>query len=117
MSELKPFRVSGDIFDEATEQLGLDETARELLSWAMRETHVSIPIRMDDGSTTVFHGYRVQHSTARGPTIGGLRWHPDKGSPWLLTVPLMPMVSSLRERSIPAGPSQSCEKTSTGLPE
>jgi len=59
------------------ERLGLDEAARELLTWAMRETHVAIPIRMDDGTHSTFHGYRVQHSNARGPTIGGLRWHPD----------------------------------------
>ena len=44
----------------------------------MREFHVTLPVRMDDGKFKVFHGYRVQYNSARGPTKGGLRWHPDE---------------------------------------
>jgi glutamate dehydrogenase (NAD(P)+) len=44
----------------------------------MREFVVTIPVRMDDGTTRVFKGYRVQYNSSRGPTKGGLRWHPDE---------------------------------------
>jgi glutamate dehydrogenase len=47
-----------------------------MLRWPMREYHVRIPVRMDDGSMRVFQGYRVQHNDARGPAKGGLRFHP-----------------------------------------
>jgi glutamate dehydrogenase (NAD(P)+) len=65
------------VLDAAAERLGLDENARELLRWPMREFRAMIPVRMDDGSLRILHGYRVQHNHARGPTIGGVRWHPD----------------------------------------
>src|SRR3989339_1945954 len=42
-----------------------------------REIHISIPVRMDDGSLTIFEGYRVQHNNARGPYKGGIRYHQD----------------------------------------
>ncbi len=42
-----------------------------------REINVAIPVRMDDGSTRIFDGYRVQHSNLRGPYKGGIRFHPD----------------------------------------
>jgi glutamate dehydrogenase (NAD(P)+) len=44
----------------------------------MREFRFTLPIRMDDGQTRIFHGYRVQYNNARGPCKGGLRWHPDE---------------------------------------
>jgi len=47
------------------------------LSRAEREITISIPVRMDDGSLLVFEGYRVQHSSLRGPYKGGIRFHPD----------------------------------------
>ncbi len=79
MSEaLNPFKVAQAQFDEAAEQLGLESSMRELLRWPRREYKFTIPVRMDDGSTQVFHGYRVQYNDARGPTKGGLRWHPEE---------------------------------------
>jgi glutamate dehydrogenase (NAD(P)+) len=56
----------------------LDPAVHELLRWPLREFHVTLPVRMDDGSTKVFHGFRVQYNDARGPTKGGLRFHPDE---------------------------------------
>ncbi len=44
----------------------------------MREIHVSLPVRMDDGSIKVFRGFRVQYNDARGPTKGGIRFHPEE---------------------------------------
>ncbi len=78
MSDLNPFTIAQRQFDEAAEKLGLDDAMRELLRWPLREYHVTLPVRMDDGHTRIFHGYRVQYNSARGPTKGGLRWHPDE---------------------------------------
>lgn len=56
---------------------GIDDTLIERMSHADREITVSIPVVMDDGSTKFFEGYRVQHSNARGPYKGGIRFHPN----------------------------------------
>ncbi len=55
----------------------IDSGAIERLKSPMREVHISIPVRMDDGSLKVFQGYRVQHDNSRGPHKGGIRFHPD----------------------------------------
>jgi glutamate dehydrogenase (NAD(P)+) len=60
----------------AANDLGLDEAEQRLLRTPFRETKVALPIHMDDGSMQVFTGYRVQHSGARGPAKGGIRFHP-----------------------------------------
>ena len=79
MSEkLNPFRIAQQQLDHAAEKLGLDEATHELLRWPMRELKVTIPVKMDDGTTRVFHGFRIQYNTARGPAKGGIRWHPDE---------------------------------------
>jgi glutamate dehydrogenase (NAD(P)+) len=78
MSELNPFKIAQAQFDEAAEILGLDPAMRDILRWPRREYKFTIPVKMDDGSTKVFHGYRVQYNDSRGPTKGGLRWHPDE---------------------------------------
>jgi len=78
MSTLNPFAIAQAQLDEAAEKLGLDKATHELLRWPMREYHFTLPLRMDDGSTRVFKGYRVQYNAARGPTKGGIRWHPDE---------------------------------------
>ena len=75
---LTPFAIAQRQFDEAAELLGLEASARALLREPMREFAVTIPVRMDDGNTRVFKGYRVQYNSSRGPTKGGLRWHPDE---------------------------------------
>ena len=55
----------------------LDRNLRERLKLPQRSLIVSLPVRMDDGRVEVYTGYRVQHDSARGPTKGGIRYHPD----------------------------------------
>ncbi|MCD6124179.1 Glu/Leu/Phe/Val dehydrogenase [bacterium] len=76
--ELNPFKIAQKQLDEAAELLGLDEATHEILRWPRREYHFTIPVRMDDGSVKVFHGFRVQYNDARGPCKGGIRWHPNE---------------------------------------
>ena len=64
--------------DEAAKILGLDPATHEILRWPRREFRFTIPVKMDDGTTKVFHGYRVQYNDARGPNKGGIRWHPEE---------------------------------------
>lgn len=61
--------------EKAAEILELDPKDYEAVKYPERELHVSVPVRMDDGSVKVFQGYRVQHSTVRGPAKGGIRYH------------------------------------------
>jgi len=70
------FAMAQQQFDHVADLLSLDHQVREMLRWPMREYHLRIPIRMDDGSIRVFQGFRVQHNDARGPNKGGLRFHP-----------------------------------------
>jgi glutamate dehydrogenase (NAD(P)+) len=78
MPELNPFKIAQSQLDTAAAKLGLDKATHELLRWPQRELQMHFPVRMDDGTVRVFHGYRVQYNTARGPAKGGLRWHPDE---------------------------------------
>ncbi len=71
-----PYTTAQAQFDKVAAQLELDEGTRELLRQPMREYHLSIPVRMDDGTVRVFKGYRIQHNDARGPAKGGIRFHP-----------------------------------------
>ena len=73
---LNPFDFALLQFDRAADKLGLDAGIRQVLSTPKRQLLVSVPIRMDDGSIRVFDGFRVQHSIARGPSKGGIRYHP-----------------------------------------
>lgn len=65
------------VVSEAAEILGYSESDIEAIKYPERELKVAIPVVMDDGSTHVFEGYRIQHSTSRGPAKGGVRFHPD----------------------------------------
>ena len=76
--DFNPFDVAQGQFDAVADQLQLNEEARSILRWPLREFRFQIPVRMDDGSMRVFFGYRVQHSDARGPAKGGIRFHPDE---------------------------------------
>jgi len=79
MSEkLNPFEVAQQQLDMAAEILQLDPGVHALLREPMRELHVSLPVHMDDGTVKVFKGFRVQYNDARGPTKGGLRFHPEE---------------------------------------
>jgi len=76
--KINPFDVAQQQLDEAAAILHLDPAVHELLRWPMRELHVTLPVKMDDGTTKIFHGFRVQYNDARGPTKGGIRFHPDE---------------------------------------
>ncbi|MDD4493786.1 MAG: Glu/Leu/Phe/Val dehydrogenase [Eubacteriales bacterium] len=65
-------------FDKVADMIGLDEPTRQILRQPMREYHVLLPVKMDDGSVKVFQAYRVQHNDARGPAKGGIRFHPQE---------------------------------------
>ena len=73
-----PLEIAQSQFDEAASFLDLEPALSEFLRWPMREFRFTIPVKMDDGHTKTFHGYRIQYNNARGPTIGGIRWHPDE---------------------------------------
>ena len=74
---LNLFTSTQVVIKEALEKLGYDEGMYELLKEPLRMVEVRIPIRMDDGKTKVFTGYRGQHNDAVGPTKGGVRFHPN----------------------------------------
>ncbi len=76
-TQLNPLENAERQFDEAAARLGLDAGVKEMLKRPRRATIQSLPIPMDDGSIRVFTGYRVQHSIARGPAKGGIRFHQD----------------------------------------
>jgi glutamate dehydrogenase/leucine dehydrogenase len=65
------------VLDRAAEQLGCEERDYVALRSPERELKVAVPVEMDDGEVRVFSGYRVQHSSSRGPCKGGIRFHPD----------------------------------------
>jgi glutamate dehydrogenase (NAD(P)+) len=65
---------------KAAEVLGLDENDYAATMYPERELKVSFPVRMDDGTVRIFEGYRVQHSSSRGPCKGGVRFHQDVNS-------------------------------------
>jgi glutamate dehydrogenase (NAD(P)+) len=78
MSEMNPFKIAQAQLDEAARIMDLEPAVHELLRWPRREFHVTMPVRMDDGTVKVFKGFRVQYNDSRGPTKGGLRFHPDE---------------------------------------
>lgn len=77
-AELNPFLIAQHQLDEAAQIMKLDPAIHELLRWPLRELHVTLPVRMDDGTIKVFQGFRVQYNDARGPTKGGIRFHPEE---------------------------------------
>jgi len=78
MSEnLNLFTSTQDVIQDALNKLGYDEAMYELLKEPLRMLQVRIPVKMDDGTTKVFTGYRAQHNDAVGPTKGGVRFHPQ----------------------------------------
>lgn len=75
--EVNPWESAAHRFDEAAELLKLDDGMRKVLRTPAMELTVNIPVVLDDGRIEVFTGYRVQHSIARGPAKGGIRFAPD----------------------------------------
>ena len=72
------FKQAQEQFEAAADLLQLSDEARQLLREPMSEHQVRIPVRMDNGATRVFTGFRVQYNSARGPCKGGLRFHPEE---------------------------------------
>jgi glutamate dehydrogenase (NAD(P)+) len=75
--EFNPWLAAETRFNEAAAKLGLDDGMQKVLRTPAMELTVHIPVQMDDGRLEVFTGYRVQHSIARGPAKGGIRYAPD----------------------------------------
>jgi glutamate dehydrogenase (NAD(P)+) len=75
--DLNPLRIAQIQFDMAAEYLKLDPGLRQILRAPKRLLEVSVPTKMDNGQVKVFTGYRVQHNVSRGPSKGGIRYHPN----------------------------------------
>jgi len=78
MTEQNIFEIAQKKLDDCIEILKVDPGVHETLRHPIRELHVSMPIRMDDGSIKVFQGYRIHYNNAKGPTKGGIRFHQDR---------------------------------------
>jgi len=78
MPEINPFENAQKQLDACGEILKLEPDVLAALRVPKREIHVSLPVRMDDGTIRTFKGFRVQYNDARGPTKGGIRFHPDE---------------------------------------
>ena len=76
-AEKNAYDVALENFDLAANALELDESVRAMIKYPERVLSVSVPVRMDTGKIVRFEGYRVQHSTMRGPAKGGIRFHPN----------------------------------------
>ena len=76
-AEMSNYDTVNHWFNLAADRLGMAEDTRAVLRSSYREVQVQIPIRLRDGRTHVFSGYRVQHNGARGPYKGGIRYHPE----------------------------------------
>jgi len=73
---INAFTMAQTQFDHVAKLLNLDPQVAEMLRWPNREFKFMIPVRMDNGTIRTFFGYRVQHSDVRGPSKGGIRFHP-----------------------------------------
>ena len=76
-NEMNPWLAAEARFDQAAAMLQLDDGIQKVLRAPSKEVIVHIPVQLDDGRLEVFTGYRVQHSLARGPAKGGIRFAPD----------------------------------------
>ena len=77
MAKINPFKNAMSQLSAAAEILNLDKSVLEQLKKPQRILSVSIPVKMDNGETKVFEGFRVQYNDARGPFKGGIRYHPQ----------------------------------------
>ena len=75
--EFTALQTVAHYFNAAADRLGLDDSIRAVLGSCYREVQVQLPIKLADGQTRVYSGYRVQHNGARGPYKGGVRYHPE----------------------------------------
>src|SRR5690349_17950264 len=72
-----PFRIAQQQLDNDARNFGIGDPLVEVLSQCKKAVEVSIPTSMDDGSVRAFTGYRITHNVSRGPSKGGIRYHPD----------------------------------------
>ena len=77
LAEDPAYAIALTQFDAVADRLQLDRGIWELLRVPKRELITNFPVKMDDGSVSVFTGYRIQHNLARGPAKGGIRYHPQ----------------------------------------
>ncbi len=77
MESLNPFKIAQQQVELVSRYLQVDKGIMEMLKQTKREVIVHFPVKMDDGAIRIFTGYRVVHSPARGPSKGGIRYHPD----------------------------------------
>ena len=75
--EINPWEAQSARFDFAARKLNLDKSLWKLLTKPAREIIVHFPVTMDDRHIEIFTGFRVQHSIARGPAKGGIRYSPE----------------------------------------
>src|SRR5690349_18910428 len=75
--EKNAYEVALENFDLAANALDLEPNVRAMIKYPERVLTVTVPVRMDDGKVLRFEGFRVQHSTMRGPAKGGIRFHPN----------------------------------------
>jgi len=78
MAETNPFEIAQQQLADCGKILNLEPEVVDFLQTPMRELHVSIPVRMDNGKIKIFQGFRVQYNNALGPTKGGIRYHPNE---------------------------------------
>jgi glutamate dehydrogenase (NAD(P)+) len=76
-AEISNYEIVQHHFHRAAERLDLSDAVAEVLGTSYREISVQVPVKLSDGNTHVFSGYRVQHNGARGPYKGGIRFHPE----------------------------------------
>jgi glutamate dehydrogenase (NAD(P)+) len=72
-----PFEIARDQLRRVAETFNIEQNLVNVLSECKKSVAVGVPVSMDDGTINVFHGYRVTHNVARGPSKGGIRYHPD----------------------------------------
>ncbi|MEJ2543289.1 MAG: Glu/Leu/Phe/Val dehydrogenase [Calditrichaceae bacterium] len=78
MESYNSFHVAQKQVIEAAKLLSLDDATIEHLKWPQREYKFTLPVKMDNGKTQIFHAYRIQYNYARGPAKGGIRYHPEE---------------------------------------
>ena len=71
-----PWHQALEQLEQAARIMNLDPNVHEVLRYPKRALEVAVPVRMEDGTVRTFTGYRVQHNTSRGPSKGGIRYHP-----------------------------------------
>jgi len=76
-AQRNPYDIALQNFDTAADALELSQDIRAMIKYPERVLEVSVPVRMDIGEIRRFEGWRVQHSTTRGPAKGGIRYHPS----------------------------------------